>query len=92
MHSAESEVKAEGVGDGYGWFPLHPAAVQLDLSSRGLQVLPGSLQFMVGLTTLKLDDNALSGLPVWLKHLTSLRQLSLCSNLFSEIPQVLPHV
>jgi len=47
---------------------------------------------MVGLTTLKLDDNALSGLPVWLKHLTSLRQLSLCSNLFSEIPQVLPHV
>ena len=50
-HAAEAGEQAEGVGGGHGWFPLHPAAAELDLSGRGLQVLPGSLRFMVSLTT-----------------------------------------
>ncbi|MGE5517725.1 MAG: leucine-rich repeat domain-containing protein [Bacteroidota bacterium] len=67
-----------------------PAEVKtLELSERGLEVLPDDIERLINLTGLFVRGNRLSDLPLTLARLPSLRYLSVASNAVSAFPPVL---
>ena len=84
--------EAEGVGAESGMIAVHPGSEKLDLSGLDLEILPGSVQFLTGLTTVLLHANKLCQLPPFLSSLSSLKHLSLDRNSIIEVPHALSSI
>ncbi len=58
----------------------------LDLSEKGLTILPTEISQLTHLTELDLSDNQLTELPPEIGHLTSLIMLKVSGNQLTELP------
>ncbi|WP_024790268.1 hypothetical protein [Lebetimonas sp. JH292] len=62
---------------------------RLNLSSKEIKELPGSIELLENLVTLDLSDNFLEALPESIKNLKKLINLNISKNNFKVLPEVL---
>ncbi len=68
----------------------HYASIEeLDLSSKGLKILPDRIAKLTNLKRLYLSGNQLTDLPDAIGRLTNLQRLSLASNQFTDLPEAI---
>src|SRR4051812_29721957 len=67
----------------------NPEITKLNLSNRGINILPDEIGLLINLVDLNLDNNNLETLPEIIGNLASLETLKVGGNLLKELPSTI---